>query len=127
MKLVGYEEFIRMPAGTIFAPYEPCVLMEELAIKVDRGCEYGNRFTNEKRWAFNGVMSLQPWLGEYCELYNVGDQEPASWEIYDGDSHDASEYNLFLVFEEADIDRMINVLKWAKSGCTADYKLSEED
>ena len=35
MRLVGFDEFCRMPAGTIFAPYTPCVLEEELAIKVD--------------------------------------------------------------------------------------------
>ena len=39
MRLVTYDEFVRMPAGTIFAPYEPCVLKEELAIKVDPGEE----------------------------------------------------------------------------------------
>lgn len=125
MKLIGYEEFIRMPAGTIFAPYRPYVLEDELEIKVDHGHEYRNLLTGETQWVFDGTMPLRPWLGDYCELYNIGDQEEASFEIYDGDSNDARDYDMFLVFEEADIDRMIDVLKWAKSGCTADYKLSK--
>lgn len=37
MRLVDFEQFCRMPAGTIFIPYEPCVALEELAIKVDEG------------------------------------------------------------------------------------------
>ena len=40
MKIVDFKTFNRMPAGTIFAPYTPCVLEERLAIKVDHGGEF---------------------------------------------------------------------------------------
>ena len=30
------------------------------------------------------------------------------------------EYKLFLVFDNNDIDKMIDVLKWAKGGCKGD-------
>ena len=122
MRIVGYDEFIRMPSGTIFAPYEPCVLKDHLAVKVDHGTYLG-----EYGWIFNGVMPLEPWIGQFTDLFYIGAQEEASFEIYDGDSNDAKEHEMFLVFEEADIDRMIDVLKWAKSGCIGDYMLSEED
>ena len=58
MKLVNFETFNKMPSGTIFAPYKPSVLEEELAIKVDHGWEYERN--GERKWLFNGVMSLQP-------------------------------------------------------------------
>lgn len=112
MKIVDFKTFNRMPAGTIFAPYTPCVLEERLAIKVDHGREinhslYGN-------WTFNGVMPLEPW-----NLDSVFDEESvkATFEIYDGDSNDYRDCERFLIFEEADIDRLIQVLLWAKGGC----------
>ena len=114
MKLVGYDDFCRMPAGTIFAPYEPCILEEELAIKTDEGYEMPPDYPYY-RHCFNGVMPLQPWF--YGFLNEIGDQEDASFEIYDGDSNDYRDYKMFLIFEEKDVDRMIEVLKWAKNGC----------
>lgn len=115
MRLVGYDEFCRMPAGTVFAPYEPCVILEELSIKVDEGCEMPSDY-EWCRHAFNGVMSLRPWLGD-TSLWKIGDTDEASFEIYDGDNNDYCDYNMFLVFDEADTDRMINALIWAKNGC----------
>lgn len=37
MKLVNFETFNRMPTGTIFAPYNPCVMEDRMSIKVDEG------------------------------------------------------------------------------------------
>lgn len=112
MKIVDFKTFNRMPAGTIFAPYKPCVLEDRLAIKVDHGREidispYGG-------WSFNGVMPLEPWnISSF-----FGDESvKATFEIYDGDSNDYHDYEQFLIFEECDIDRLIQVLLWAKGGC----------
>lgn len=124
MKLVNFDDFSRMPAGTIFAPYTPCVLEEGLAIKVDPGEDMPEDYPYY-RHAFNGVMSLEPWITSETVLWNLGDQEDASFEIYDGDSNDYSEYEMFLIFEEKDIDRMIRVLLWAKNGCVGEYDLSD--
>lgn len=112
MKLVDFETFNKMPAGTIFAPYEPSCLKEELAIKTDHGWSYISN--GEERWCFNGVMPLQPW-----NLYDVFDEKSvkASFEIYDGDTHDYMDEKYILVFDECDIDRLIEVLQWAKAGC----------
>lgn len=112
MKLVDYKTFIRMPAGTIFAPYRPCVLEKELSIKVDTGRE-----SKDQYW-FNGVMSLNPWLdGCHCSLFEIGDEEEAQFEVYDGDNNDYQDYKIFLVFDEKDITKLIEVLQWAKNGC----------
>lgn len=120
MRLVNFEEFCRMPAGTIFAPYEPCILKEGLAIKVDDGIDMPPDY---KRYThmFNGVMPLEPWINSITPcLWEPGDTEEASFEIYDGDNNDYVNYKMFLVFDEHDIDKMIDVLKWAKNGCKGD-------
>ena len=114
MKLVGFEEFCRMPAGTVFAPYTPCVLEGELEIKVDPGEDMPLTY----KWArhtFNGVMPLTPWGLD--SLMNIGDTQEASFEIYDGSNVDYMDHKMFLIFDEVDIDRMINALVWAKNGC----------
>ena len=87
MKIVDFKTFNYMPAGTIFAPYEPCVLKDRLAIKVDHGREddykpYGN-------WMFNGVMPLEPWnINSF-----FGDESVrATFEEYDGDTNDYRNY-----------------------------------
>ena len=118
MKIVDFETFVRMPAGTIFAPYKPCVLEEGLAIKVDEGSGVKLSWYQYSH-SFNGVMSLEPWLGDSC-LFEPGDQEPATFEIHDGDNNDYRYYKMFLIFEEEDVDRLIRVLEWAKGGCVGD-------
>lgn len=118
MKIVDFETFVRMPAGTIFAPYKPCVLEEGLAIKVDEGSGVKPSWYQYSH-SFNGVMSLEPWLGDSC-LFEPGDQEPATFEIYDGDNNDYRDYEMFLIFEEEDVNRLIRVLEWAKGGCVGD-------
>lgn len=120
MRLVNFEEFCRMPAGTIFAPYAPCVLKDGLAIKVDEGRDMPPDYKYYTHM-FNGVMPLEPWnIGPSGLLWEVGDTDEASFEIYDGDNNDYAEYKMFLVFDNHDIDKLINVLKWAKNGCEGD-------
>ena len=123
MKLVGFDDFCRMPAGTIFAPYEPCVLKDRLAIKVDEGAPMPKNYPYYKH-CFNGVMPLEPWNTD--ELFAIGDQADASFETYDGDTNDYRDYKMFLVFEEKDIDRMINALVWAKNGCVGPCDCSDD-
>lgn len=123
MKIVDFKTFNRMPAGTIFAPYRPCVLEDRLAIKTDRGRILDPSIYHHA-WSFNGVMPLEP-----CNLDSVFDEETvkASFEIYDGDTNDYCDYKQFLIFEECDIDRLIQVLQWAKGGCKdEDYKGFDE-
>lgn len=112
MKIVGFDEFISLPSGTVFAPFTPCCLEDHLAIKVDHG-----RDIDGFGWRFNGVMPLEPWNTD-C----VFDRESvkATFEIYDGDNNDYSDYDRFLIFEDFDIDRLIKVLQWAKNGCPVD-------
>lgn len=116
MKLVDFETFNRMPAGTIFAPYTPCVLEERMAIKVDHG--RGFAYPPYENWMFNGVMLLEPWN---IDNFFGDESVKATFEIYDGDTNDYRDYKQFLIFEETDIDRLIQVLLWAKSGCKDEF------
>lgn len=116
MKLVDFETFVRLPAGTIFAPYKPTCLEDRLAIKVDEGRDWDVSYEYFDFHSFNGVMPLEPWMGDSC-LFRPGDQEPAYFEIYDGDNNDYRDYEMFLIFEEKDVDRLIRVLEWTKGGC----------
>lgn len=111
MKLVDFETFIRLPSGTIFAPYKPCVMEECLAIKVDKGKEF-----NGKHY-FNGVAPLTPWIDADTSLFEIGDEEKAKFAIYDGDNNDYSEYEMFLILDDEDVDNLVWVLQWAKDGC----------
>lgn len=124
MRLVNYDEFCRMPAGTIFAPYEPYVLKRGLEIKTDTGWDCDSPFYSKPQHYFNGTMPLEPWIDVDAGFENVGDELPASFEIYDGSSADYMDDNRFLVFDEADIDRLINALIWAKNGCEGECDCS---
>lgn len=97
MKLVNFDDFCKILSGTIFAPYTPYVLRGELAIKVDPGEAMPADYPYYK-WCFNGVMPLSPWLDSDCGLQNIGDHSEVSFEIYDGDTNDYCDYEMFLVF-----------------------------
>lgn len=117
MKVVDFDTFVRLPSGTIFAPYTPCCLLGEMEIKVDGGHPYKSSPCSEG-YAFNGTMALSPWLGDASGCLLIpGDTPPASFEIYDGCDVDYRDYKLFLIFEDADVERLIRVLEWARSGC----------
>lgn len=114
MKIVNYDEFVRMPAGTVFAPYTPCVFEGNFEIKVDEGRQWGDK------WTFNGTMCLEPWLGDYFQAFDYGTYE-TELATYDGDSNDASEHKMFAVLEEHEVKRLINALHWALDGCSGDF------
>lgn len=117
MKIVDYETFVRMPAGTIFSPWDPRGYIKDFEIKIDPGKEHEINFADGKRkqWMYNGTCQVIPHIPD-DEGYDYG---PVNYEFfyYDGSSVDVMDYNMFLIFEEEDIDNMIKVLEWAKKGC----------
>lgn len=116
MKIVDYNTFVRLPAGTVFSPYIPCSLEGDLEIKVDGGHAYESPCFPEG-WTFNGTMTLSPWFEDPSLLLGPGDEAPASFEVYDGSNVDYRDYKMFLIFEDSDVERLIKVLEWARSGC----------
>ncbi|MDD3040058.1 hypothetical protein [Bacteroides sp.] len=105
MKIVATEEFVRMPAGTIFTPCDAYGNpKDDYEIKVDAG------ETDEKGvHHYNGTLPVFPLA-----------TAPGHFEFfsYDGDSNDARGYEYFAVLEDADIDNVILLLQWAKGHCS---------
>ena len=108
MLIVKREEFVRMPAGTIFAPWRPNCFMERFEIKVDTGRLYPNY-----GWGYVGTMPLEPWLEDF-----VGPgQNDVDFQVYDGDQNDVADYDYIAVLERKDIENLISKLQWALNGC----------
>lgn len=57
MRIVDYETFIRMPSGTMFAPWTPCTTLEEPEIKVDHGWKYTDdtQYNKKASWSDRGL------------------------------------------------------------------------
>lgn len=105
MLIVTKEEFIKMPAGTIFAPWVPCCFDAGFEIKVDAGD--GEHY--------NGTMPLEPWID--CIMPLDPGQYDVDFEIYDGDQNDIYKYKYIAVLEPKDIVNLISKLVWALNGC----------
>lgn len=123
MKIVDYETFIRMPAGTIFAEFEPYRFKSEWEIKVDHGHEYIDRWDKTKQWGYNGTMQIIPWFNEgacYKE-FDYGTYETEMF-YYDGSSADVIGTKYFAVLEPHEIKMMIRALEWALDGCKEEWE-----
>ena len=81
------------------------------------GWEYTDDSGNA-RWMFDGTCVVMPRPVE-CDGFDFGECE-SEFFYYDGDSTDASEYKMFLIYEEDDINNIIKILEWAKKGCPGD-------
>lgn len=129
MLIVDYDTFVRMPAGTIFAPYQPCVYDGTFEIKVDEGHEYASIFDGKQHYMFNGTMPLEPWfVGDNSDWpFKTGKYE-TEMVTYDGDSNDAAAHKMFAVMEPHEVKELIRALHWALDGCPGeldDYKVKE--
>lgn len=103
MLIIPRREFLKMPAGTIFAPWVPNAFDDEFEIKVDGGD--GEHYC--------GTMPLTPWLEDWISP----GQNDVDFEIYDGDQNDIRDYKWIAVLEEKDIRNLISKLEWALKGC----------
>ncbi len=116
MIIMTPHEFASMPAGTLFAPYKPCVFNDRFEIKVDAGEEVD--FGSYKMWCYNGTMPIEPWLGDDAPMtfgkYDV------DWEVYDGDQNDISDEKMIAVLEPEEVKRLIRILEWSLNGCKGD-------
>lgn len=107
MKIVDYNEFIRLPAGTVFCPYEPCFFHSPLQIKTDTGWQSGTKYL------FNGTISLEPSFSDQENLaFCVGKYE-AHFPVSDTSSVDFDENGLFAILEKSEIEELINILQSA--------------
>ena len=110
MKIVDYNEFIRLPAGTVFCPYEPCFFHSPLQIKTDTGWQSGTKYL------FNGTISLEPSFSDQENLaFGVGRYE-IGFPVCDTSSIDFDENSLFAILDKEEIENLIDLLKWALKG-----------
>ena len=108
MLIVKREDFVKMPAGTIFAPWSPNCFMDVFEIKVDTG-----QFHPDCGWIYCGAMPLEPWLEA-----SVGPgQNDIDFQIYDEDQNDVADYEYIAVLERKDVENLIGKLQWALNGC----------
>ena len=115
MKIVSFKEFECMPKGTIFAPYMPCAYMESFRIKIDTGKEY--KKDKENCYSFNGTLDLIP---DPPEARKLGEYKTTQY-TWDGSTADFQDYDMIAVLDPEEINRMIEALKWAKSGCEGSW------
>lgn len=132
MKIMFKKEFDRMPAGTVFAEFKPCIF-GQIMIKEDSGYEhhYNETWFKGDMWYWNGATDLIPdidyidklWetnvkkLGdeligtEQENKYYIGTTEETENTCWDCSSADYNDNDLFVVFEEYEVKRMINMLQ----------------
>jgi len=103
MKIVSFEEFLKLPTGTVYQEWKPHI-MGEVCIKQDS--------TNLKSDFFYSNITIQPSLpGEdqdaICKFDFFGfvhDDTISRWGMFD-------EEQLFLLYDDIDVDKMIEMLK----------------
>ena len=111
MKIVSYDEFVRLPSGSVFCPYTPCFFHSPFQIKVDKGKEYAGEYI------FNGTMPLEPWFSVEDEFPDCVGNYETEMTITDDSSVDFDKDCLFAVLEKQEVENLIDALKWALNGC----------
>ena len=121
MRKVSAEEFIRMPAGTLYSipksdsNYESCIM-----IKMDTGYEYVDRWSGKTLWSFLGTMPLNPgvpfdeethriekWLGDY----QLNEYIKPEWCVGDDSPCDFDYDDTIIVYDVEEIKFMIKLLQ----------------
>lgn len=124
MNIVDRETFLRMPAGTIFAEYKPCVFIGGFQIKTDTGHMVENPMFGKPFWSFLGSMPLEPYFKGFDGgggPFTFGSY-PVEWCVYDDSSADYFETDMIAIFEPHEVTQLIEVLKWALNGCAGEVK-----
>ena len=121
MRKVSKEEFIRMPAGTLYSipksdsNYESCIM-----IKMDTGYEYVDKWSGKTLWNFLGTMPLNPgvpfdeethriekWLGDY----QLNEYIKPEWSVGDDSPCDFDSNDTIIVYDVEEIKFMIKLLQ----------------
>ena len=112
------EQFARTPKGTVFCQYTPDILDENLYVKANYSESDGHPY-------FNCVIPLCPFFSrDSDDIYDGYDGEPSETTPYltdcfstDGALWDYNDDQLFAVFSNDEVRRMIDVLTYALCGC----------
>ena len=113
MKIVTRDEMCKLPNGTVFAPYEPCVIGE---IRVKTGY-----YVWDGRETWNGELHITPSF----DMESDATDRITHFMVDDGSEADYYPDELFAVFDSNEIGQMIDIFTWAKSGCETDIDLGK--
>lgn len=120
MLIVDYKTFVRMPAGTVYSPYEPCIFISDhFSIKTDTGEPLS---FSKDAWTFLGEMPLNPcFLDDDHRAFGTGKFQTVL-AVYDTAACDYDDDQLFAVLERHEIKNMIDALYWALDGCPGELE-----
>lgn len=105
MKIINRGQLLEAPAGTVYSPYTPDIVDGRIHIKVDNNCN---------------LELIPTWE------YNDGVYKPTNF--CTDDLNIMADYNssdLFAVFNQTEVKKMIDCLMWALTGCEADFNMDE--
>ena len=105
MKIVTLGELRKMPKGTVYAMWSPCVMSEEVCMKITEGGE----------WTEEAEMFPLNFFYKDDKEYSLEENSYEKDELClaDGCWYDYKDEQLFIVFSQDDIDYMIMFLEKA--------------
>jgi hypothetical protein len=107
MKIVNRKEFLKLPAGIVFAKYKPCIF-GKLAIKESSiDCESINDFIVQPL----GVeidADFDEFVGK-CKKAENGEEVPLNYDCFERDGFFHQD-QLFAVFSKEDVKKLIDRL-----------------
>jgi hypothetical protein len=108
MKIITRKELLKMPQGTVYSNYEPCVF-SELYIKVDDDGNYKND------WLYDGLIGAIKSTGSddffaRCEEMEAGKSVDVDFE-YTGRDGLFDDKKLYAIYEKQDIEKLIKRLQ----------------
>lgn len=116
MKIINKEEFYKLPSGTLYSEYEPCIISE---LKIKQETIFG--FNGEPiDWFYQdliGNVKENVSLG-YHETLEQSREDKASIELdFDSIERDGCfvEEQLFAVYEKGDLEGLISKLESLRS------------
>ena len=121
MKKVSKEEFIRMPAGTLYSiPSTDSNIDSCLMIKMDTGISYVNPYDGKTQWGFLGTLQLNPdvpfdektnRIEKWLDDYQLNEYIKPEWCVGDDSPCDFDENDTIIVYDKEEIKFMIKLLQ----------------
>lgn len=114
MRILNKTQFAKMPAGTVYCQFEPCVMIGGLYVKNDY-------YIYDNKPNFNGVINICPYFDTDNNGYNDIPSETTFYktECFSTDTSlcDFEDTDLFAVFSKEEVRRMIDVFTYALCDC----------
>lgn len=127
MKIINGKQLGFMPNGTVFSDitdryYNPTGANGDMTINgLHIMCGHG-KWSPVESGKFNGVLHMLNYVdctGTHVNTYNTEEKvDEDYWDtITDTDSNDYTENDWVVVYERAEVEKIIENLQWALNGC----------